>query len=162
MRLIALIFIVGWFSSCSLKDKEPLADVSRMPDIDMLLMDSITHLRTAEIPKNKPVIFLFFRPDCPHCQQETKMFIENIASLKDVRIILLTTSAFDKAKFFYEGFNISKYPNMTVAQDFNKIFLKAFRPKGVPYTVIYDKDKSLVKIFHGEIAISSVINAIKI
>lgn len=160
MKKIVFMLIVTCLFSCRSRDKMSVSEISTLPSFDMLLMDSTTKVNANQIPTGKPIVILFFRPDCPHCQEETRTFIQNKEALKNVQIYLLTGSPFEKVKGFYQSFRLDQYPNITVANEYDHSFSKVFKPKVVPYTAVYDKNKSLKKVFHGEVAISTILEAI--
>src|SRR5215472_3033792 len=135
MKQSAILLVLCFLAGCQ-TIQTPDARLSTLPPFGMLLMDSTTLLKEEQIPLGKPIVLLFFRPDCPHCQKETQEFIDHRASLQNVRIYLLATAPFPEIKAFYNHFQLANYANFTVGKDFNHSFYKAFSPKAVPFLAI--------------------------
>jgi thiol-disulfide isomerase/thioredoxin len=154
--IICLIFSLACHSFTS-KEKT----LATLPPFEMLLMDSNTVLKAQEIPMGKPILLLFFRPDCPHCQRETRLLLDHMDSLKNVRIYFLATAPFKDIRDFYFSYHLDKQKNLTVGRDQEHSFYQAFRPASVPYTAIYDANKKLVKIFNEEAGIENILKAIR-
>jgi thiol-disulfide isomerase/thioredoxin len=162
MKPMFLLAFICCLFSCNLKwGKTNTAGISTLPSFDMLLMDRSTIVHSKEIPSGKPIIVIYFRPDCPHCNEETKLFINNIQSFKDVRFYYLTSASFEDIKGFYEHYNLNQYQNITIGKDYEHSFFEAFNPHSVPYMAINDGKKNLVKVYHGEVGINSLIAAVR-
>ena len=149
MKQSAIIFSFFLLAACQIKQR-PEALLSTLPSFGMLLMDSTTLLKEEEIPMGKPIVLLYFRPDCPHCQKETQAFIDHSESLKHVQVYLLTNAPFEDIRTFYNHFQLANYKNFTVGKDYNHSFYNAFKPKVVPFLAVYDRNKKLVKIYGEE------------
>jgi len=162
MKRLFIFALISCLCSCGLKrDKANLSGISTLPSFDMLLMDRSTIIHSKEIPEGKPIVVIYFRPDCPHCNAETKTFLDNIQSLKDVRLYYLTSASFEDIKGFYDHYNLELYQNIVIGKDYEHSFFEAFNPHSVPYMAIYDGKKNLVKVYHGEVGINSLISAVR-
>ena len=133
-----------------------------LPSFNMLLVDSLTVLKAQEIPTGEPIVLLFFRPDCPHCRQETQDLVDHIDSFKNVRFYLLALEPMKEIKEFYLDFHLADYKNITVGKDSEHSFLRVFRPGTVPYMAIYDGHKQLVKIYNGGAGVDRILKAIHV
>jgi len=151
---VALACLVACYSPQS-KEKA----ISKLPSFKMLLIDSITTLKAEEIPTGKPIVLLFFRPDCPHCWEETQDILDHIDSFRNVRFYMLAIESLHKIREFCLSFNLDKYENFTIGKDQEYTFLRAFRPSSVPYMAVYDGNKKLVKIYNGGTAIDHIFKA---
>src|ERR1700753_607283 len=131
--------------------------VESLPSFDMLLLDSVTHIQAKEIPSDKPLMLIYFRPNCPHCQAETKKIVNNIEAFKDVRIYFLAGTSIEDIRQYVQKYNLYLYSNILVCKDFNHSFAKAFKVRSIPCLAIYNDKKNLVKIYKGEAPLSSLI-----
>jgi thioredoxin-related protein len=137
-----------------------ISEISNLPSFKLLLMDSLTILPTDKIQNGKPILILYFRPDCPHCQAETKSFVENIETIKKFQIYFVTNASFQETKGYQQQYQLAKYPNIIVGKDYERSFFRAFKPSSIPYLVIYDGQKRLVKVYYGEISINTIANSV--
>jgi len=135
-------------------------NVEKLPALTMLLTDSATVVNTNNISDGEPTILMYFSPDCEHCHATTQEIIKKIDSLKNVHIYLLTPMPFSELRGFYQLYHLDKYKNITVGNDYQFTFYRAFKPVTVPYIVIYDKNKNLLKIYNKNIKVSTIIKTV--
>lgn len=122
-----------------------------MPEFRLLMNDSVTYLNTASIPTGKPVVLLYFSPNCPYCRAEINGILKNIESLKDIRFYFFATWPVKEIKAFSTYYHLDKYPNIEIGQDCKGFFLNHFKVTRVPYTAIFKKDKRLNEVFMGKV-----------
>lgn len=135
--------------------KQPSVKTGRegqyMPAFDVLLMDSTTKFNTKNIPLGQPTVFFIFSPNCPFCRAQTTEIIEESKSLSKIQFYLLSNFPFPTLKKYYEEYQLKKYPNIIVAQDFDFFFTYYLHADVVPYFAIYGKDKLLKQALKGKI-----------
>lgn len=122
-----------------------------IPSFKLLLSDSVSYFDTKEITAGKPTVFFYFSPYCPYCKAQMEEITKRIEILKDIQFCIFTAGSFMDMKRFYSHFQLNKYPNILAGIDQNYFFGNYFKPKGVPYIVIYGKDKILREAFIGNI-----------
>lgn len=147
-----LFLLVGWtlFTAFSAPAVEKTGMEGRLlPSFNLLLIDSTTHLNTADIPSGRPFIVVGFAPDCTHCQAETQDIVKHIQQFKDTRIYFVTPYPFYQMREFYQYFKLSKYPNVIMGRDTSNFFFPYFKTRITPYTVIFDAKKRLKKVMPG-------------
>jgi thioredoxin-related protein len=160
-KSILLVCIFALFS-CHIKDyRRYLSAISTLPSFDMLLTDSVSLLHSQDIPKGKSIMMIYFGPDCSHCQLETRNLISNIEKLKDYRIFFLTMATVGDAKSYAHNFHLDRYPGIiTIGKDHKLTFARIFQPTSIPFVAIYNDQKELVKVYHGEVAVNSLLAAL--
>jgi thioredoxin-related protein len=127
-----------------------------MPSFDLLLMDSVTHLNTKNIPEGQPIVLLFISPSCPYCRSQTKEIISNIALFQNVRFYILSTYPFQSLKQYYQEFGLNKYRNITVGGNYDLYFVRAFKVDGIPYMAFYSRNKILKQVMIGKLDVGLV------
>lgn len=156
---LTILSILGiTLNSCN---HNPSPTISTLPPFHILLPDSSTILQAGELPKGTPLILIYFRPDCPHCNRETDTLMHHMGELNNVRIYFVTSASFQDIHQFSLGHGLLQYKNITIGQDMNHSFNIAFHPSSIPYIAIYDAQQKLVKVLHGEAELSSILNSIK-
>ena len=129
----------------------------RLPEFNLLLVDSLTKLSSADIPTGKPIIIMAFSPSCPHCQDETRDLLQYMNNFKNVHLYLLTPYPFRQMKAFYKKLGLEKYSNdITIGIDKGNSFLSHFDTRLVPYTAIYNPKKRLIETFPGKTDIKTI------
>jgi thiol-disulfide isomerase/thioredoxin len=137
----------------TVKDTLPYQKYPTLPAFNIMLTDSSTIVNTYNIPEGKPTLIMFFDPECKHCQAETKMLLNGMDSLKDIRFYMITSvHDFSKIRNFYNDYHLSDYKNIeVVGRDYEYFFITYYGIKFVPDMVLYDGHKNLVKFFEGHV-----------
>jgi hypothetical protein len=156
------ITLVFCFSCTGNRNANALSGINDLPSFNILLTDSTTVFSTNKIPFGKPTVFIFFEPDCLHCQHQTKILLKNIKSFENIQICMVTLSPFDQIREFCNVYRLNTYKNISVGKDYQYTFIKIFKPEVVPFIAIYDGNKKLVKIFKQPTEINNILEAVKI
>jgi len=151
MRICAVLLLVILFSCNERKPLQTGYEGKPLPSFDLLLNDSITHFNTSNVPAGRPVVLFYFSPACPYCRAEMADIIKGISSMKQIQFYVFTSWPFAAMKYFYQHYQLEKYPNIAVGVDYKLSFQKHFKAYGVPYTAIYDADRKLKHAYMGAI-----------
>jgi thioredoxin-related protein len=160
--LILLAFVLGRasFAQSDSAIVPPYKRFPSLPPIQILLSDSNTLYTKAEIPKNKPVLFIIFSPDCSHCQKETEGVLAHMDELKNVHIIMITYQPLQVMKEFIKTYRLSDYSNITVGRDLNYITMGFYNIRNIPAIAMYDKKGNLIDKREGEVPIDEIIEGL--
>lgn len=139
----------------------PFQKHTTLPAFELLMMDSATTFSTYNIPDGKPIVLMFFSPDCDHCQMMTSHMLEHMKELKKARIYMLTPLSLPLLKDFAEKYKLDKYKNITYGKDYKYFFPVYYQVDYVPFIAVYDKDKNLVTSFEGDAKIEELIEAVE-
>jgi hypothetical protein len=112
------------------------------------------------LDKHKPIVIMFFSPDCEHCQHEAQELVANKEVLKDVPILMLSIFNMQDIINFYDKYNLKEMPNVTVGQDYNFNLGVKFKMQTFPAMYVYNEDRKIVKAFVGNVSVSKILNAL--
>lgn len=130
---------------------------SRLPKFNLLLIDGVTVFNSDSIPIGRPFMLVYFNSECKSCQEETEDLLKNIKRLNIIDFYFLTNEPANKARTFSEYYSMANYPNIKIGTDYDTFFAKFYRPFSTPYSILYDKDRRLVKIFGNRMKAESLI-----
>ncbi len=122
------------------KDKDaPYFKNHSYPDIKLLLTDSTTIFTKNNLPKDKTVAFIFFSPDCEHCQHTAKELVTKMDSLQNIIMVWNGPSylPLTDTKAFYEKYELNKYPNIIMGKEMAYFMPIFYRIEITPYAAIY-------------------------
>lgn len=139
----------------------PFQRYPTLPPVQILLSDSSTLYTKAQIPADKPILFMIFSPDCSHCQDETADMVTHMDELKNVHILMITMQPLWMIKDFVEKYGLARYPNIVVGRDINYFTPGFFNIRSIPFMAIYNKKGKLVEGFGGTIPFSTVIEILE-
>jgi cytochrome oxidase Cu insertion factor (SCO1/SenC/PrrC family) len=160
--LAGLLILGAWAYSAGKPFRAEQSVMASMPPLSLLLPDSTTMIDTRFVAPGKPVVLVYFSPDCEHCHFQTQEIIDHIQRLKDVHLVMLTPMPLHDLKAFNDTFKLSKYKNITLTYDYGYNFYKYFKTESFPCVAVYNKDNQLVRLYRREIGIEELIKAISI
>ncbi|MDN5285646.1 MAG: hypothetical protein JWR38_1920 [Mucilaginibacter sp.] len=140
--LLCLLVAVG----CS--QAQTLGANTGIPPYHILTTDSV-YVTPANLKKNKPVMVIYFAPDCGHCQHLMHDLKPELKNLKDVQIVLITFVTQLKAiQVFQRDFDLAKYHNITIGTEgYTYLVQKYYQIKNTPYIAIYNRNGKLEKAY---------------
>lgn len=130
-----------------------------VPGLQLLLSDSTTKYTKADLPKKKPVLLVFFSPDCEHCQHEAEQMALHKEELKDIHIVMATTLPVYKMKAFAEQYGLNQMENVVVARDIYYLLPGFYQIRNLPYLALYDKKGKLIETFEGSVGMDKILSA---
>ncbi|MCS3801042.1 TlpA family protein disulfide reductase [Niastella sp. OAS944] len=152
MKSLIAVALIILIAGCYSRNPEKTGlEGKALPSYDFLSVDSVTHVNTGNTVEGKPIVLFFFGPSCPYSHAQMQEIIEDIDNLKNIQFYILTISPFNQMKQFYTHYQLNKYPNIVIGLDYKNSFDEYFAVPGVPYTVIYGKDKKMRGAFVGKI-----------
>jgi thioredoxin-related protein len=162
MKKILYIIFCSILVGCNVPwQQTPTKGYERLPNLNMLLLDSSTVLNTQRLPKDRPLIFLYFSPDCTDCQEQASELLGNMRQLKNVTIVYVSPMPLSEIRIFCYRFKLTDYSNILVANDYNYSFFSTYKIQAFPYIIIYNKEHELTKLFIGEVEFDKILNAVK-
>lgn len=124
--------------------------IDKIPAFHILTTDSV-YVTQANLKKNKPVMIIYFSPDCSHCQHMMYDLKPEMKKLAGVQVVMVTFSRdFDirGIREFYRDFDLKKYPNFTLGTEgYTMQVQRYYDVKTTPYIAVYDHNGKLVKAY---------------
>lgn len=141
---IAFFFLFGSMETFAQRNPVPQG----IPPFRILSIADSTYLTPANLKKNKPVVIIYFAPDCDHCLKFTKAILSKIKTFRDAQLIFITFAGYRNTKDFVKKFGLAKYPNITVGTEGYTYTVQRFYKVSItPFTAVYDKQQRLLKTF---------------
>lgn len=149
--------------------KAQKSDIQHIPPYRLLTKDS-TYITPANLKKNKPVMIVYFSPDCTHCQHFTLEMKEEfekekkskVHTLRNTQIVMATWTQLQEIQLFYKDYELAKYPNIVVGTEGTTYLIQRYyQVKTTPYIAIYSKSGLLVKAFEKMPTIADIVATLK-
>jgi len=143
-----LLFFFSLIVAAGCSNAQTYTPPPTIPPYHILNTDSV-YVTPANLKKNKPVMIIYFAPDCSHCQHMMYDMKPKMKEFKDVQIVMVTFVTQLKAiQVFYRDFDLKKFPNITVGTEgYTYVVQKYYQVRATPYIAIYDKKGKLVKAY---------------
>ena len=153
---ISIIFFLLFISLFTLKGAS-----QPVPPFEMLLSGN-TVFKAADLPKGKPLILIYFDPDCDHCQKLMSELFKKINDFKKTEMVLVTFKPIDEVAAFEKQYNTQKYSNMKVGTEGTSFYLRNyFKLMTMPFTALYDKGGNLNFSYRKETPVDDLISRLK-
>ena len=101
----------------------------------------------SSLNEKKPVLILYFSPDCGHCQLETENLLSKEDSLQNLQIVMVTSRPFEDMSHFAAHYKIYKFPNIKIGTDNAYHITRFYKIEFTPFSALYDKKGKLVKVY---------------
>ncbi len=159
LLFFGLIIIVGCSSA------QTYTPPSAIPPYRILTTDSV-YMTPANLKKHKPVMVIYFAPDCSHCRHLMAEMKPKMNEFRNIQVVMVTfvnpETQFRAIKDFYRDFQLKKYPNFTVGTEgYTYLVQQYYQVKTTPYIAIYDKNFKMTQGYDKPPKIEDLIAAVK-
>jgi thiol-disulfide isomerase/thioredoxin len=107
------------------------------------------------------LIIVFYSPDCTFCEHEGAELSRNSKDFIDSKILFVTIECTDSARAYSKRFGIDAIKNFYSLVDTSYQAFLSFGIKAIPTTLIYDRNRRLVKVFEGEVNAKKILKTIR-
>lgn len=119
--------------------------------------------RAQNLPPGKPIVMIYFSPDCEECQKLTKELIERIDEFWGVSIAMITYFPVEMVAQYVTKNNLGKYPNIYVGTEGSSLFVRNYYDITLfPFMTLYNKNGDLiVKYTSKQVSLNDLLIRIK-
>jgi hypothetical protein len=133
----------------------------KVPPFQMIQKDGKV-FKAQNLPFDKPIIIIYFSPDCEECQKLTSDMLKKMEDFKKASIAMVTYLPAETLHDFIARFSLDKYPNIYVGTEGSTFFLRGYyQIEGFPFIALYNKNGDLVKIYKKEHNINDLLKQLK-
>ena len=133
----------------------------RVPPFTILLTTG-ENFSYKELQKDKPVILIYFAPDCDHCRDFIKALTTGMKGFTKTQIVMVSYSPLAKLKQFTSDFNLSQFSNIKIGTEGNSFIVpNYFKIVTFPFTALFDKTGKLIARFPQPPSLEMLSDALK-
>jgi thioredoxin-related protein len=153
--VMSVIFSTGLLSSIS-------AQTQLMPSFTMKLTNGKI-FSSKELSPQKPVIIIYFAPDCDHCQVLMNALFKKINEFKRSEIVMVTFQPLNQLVDFEKTYQTAKYSNIKVGTEAPIFFFRTYyHLENTPFTVLFDKHGKQIISYKKETPVDDLIKHLKL
>jgi thioredoxin-related protein len=98
-----------------------------------------------DVPKTKPLLIIYFAPDCGHCQALIREIIKKVNDFKKVEILLVSFEPLNMVTKFQKDYHLLQYSNIKCGTEAPTFYFKnLFNLDKTPFTALYNKKGKLI------------------
>ena len=116
---------------------------------------------TRENLPDKPVIFVYFNSDCDYCKSEATKIQEHLTDFKNTLLVFISFEGVKDITQFAKDYKLYKIENVLFLEDREAKFSQIFDVNSIPYIVVYDKNKKLLRKFKGATKIDDILKVLE-
>ena len=134
-----IILLAGLMISISVS-----AQSGKVPPFQMMQPNGRI-FRAQNLPIGKPIVLIYFSPDCEECQKLTKELLERINDFKNVSIAMITYQPVEMVTPYVQKNRLDTYPNIYVGTEGSSLFVRNYyNILKFPFMTLYNKNGDLI------------------
>lgn len=149
--LFTLLFVAIAATAIAQTDTFPYKRFPTLPPLQLLSLDSISTITKDNLEKNKPVLIMFFSPDCDHCQHQMKDMLKDMSLFENIQIVMASFQPLEQMRTFNQQYGLSQFGNIYIGRDTKYVLPPFYRIYNLPYFALYDKKGNLITTFEGNV-----------
>jgi thiol-disulfide isomerase/thioredoxin len=116
----------------------------KVPSFRMMMANNKI-FKAEDFPIGKPMLIVYFSPECEDCHVFIEGMLDRIPDFKNVSIAMVTYMTGDIVSKYVVKNSLNMYTNIYVGTEGNTLFLKNyFNIVYFPYVVLYNKEGDLI------------------
>jgi cytochrome oxidase Cu insertion factor (SCO1/SenC/PrrC family) len=137
------------------------AQMAKMPSFSIVEPNGET-FQSESLAKDKPILILYFSPECDDCLAFMHLFFNHITDFNDVSIVMITYLPINEAAGFIQKYHIDNYKNLVIGTEEHSLsVMKYYRIEHIPFAALYDKNGNLISLYQKEIPIKELISKLR-
>ncbi|MBB3187617.1 TlpA family protein disulfide reductase [Microbacter margulisiae] len=110
-----------------------------------------------DLPAGKPLIIIYFSPDCADCLDFMHSFFPKIHHFDNANIAMISYLPLQEVQRFAKRFNVKQYSNVVIGTEAPALFIRDyFHIVEIPFLALYDKEGNKICTYQGSIPLHTV------
>lgn len=148
MKSKLIFYILIWL--VILTSSKTNAQSGKVPPFRMIQSNGEIFMAES-LPFGKPILIIYFSPECDDCQQLTNELLSRIKDFKVVSIAMITYMSVASVTQFVSRNKLDMYSNIYVGTEGSSLFVKNYyNIEQFPFMVLYNKNGDLIKKYNSK------------
>lgn len=130
--------------------------IQNVPDFSFETLDKQLFTKN-NLAKDKATVFIYFNSHCDYCQHEATTIQEHIKEITNTQLIFVSDEDPSEIREFAKKHKLNTYDHINFLSDPRGSFTTLFDAQSVPYLLIYNKEKQLLKQHKGQIKVEKLL-----
>lgn len=133
----------------------------KLPPFGMTLSNG-HFFKAADISRGRPILLIYFAPDCDHCHTLMNAFFKQATDFKAVEVVMVTFKPASELVAFEQAYQTSLYPNITVGTEGTTNYLRLFyKLQATPFAAFYNKEGKLISSYRKNPSLEDLLKGLK-
>jgi thiol-disulfide isomerase/thioredoxin len=137
------------------------AQANKLPPFRMVQSNGKI-FKAEDLPMGKPIILIYFSPDCDHCEKMLKEFFGKAKQFSRSSVAMITYLTQDRVAKFEKDYPVKKHANIYAGTEGTTFFVRNyFKITDMPFAALYTKEGNFVKSYSQEIPLNDLATRLK-
>lgn len=152
------LYILIPLSSLFLPNVEIKAQSGKLPPFSILQPNG-KNFRAHNLPFEKPIIIIYFSPDCDDCLVFMDKFFKSPNDFSKASIVMITYLPIKDVAKFAVKYKIANFKNITIGTEGSSFFVKDYYEiTELPFLALYDKNGNIQISYQRNISLFEIKN----
>jgi cytochrome oxidase Cu insertion factor (SCO1/SenC/PrrC family) len=160
-RRIALLILLVWSFLALTAQRAAAQAETGLPPFSMTLANG-TYFHASQLPKGKPVLLIYFDPECDHCHTLMNAFFKRAADFKSAEVLMITYKPLNDVQRFVQAYQVHKYTNIKAGTEGTTYFLRNhYRMQNTPFVALYNKEGKMTAGYQKDVPLEALHRQLK-
>ncbi|MCY7422761.1 MAG: thioredoxin family protein [Chitinophagaceae bacterium] len=161
MKNTGFILMLLLIAVCGNSQNAAKKSISEIPAFKIMQTNG-AYLQNKDLPRNKPVVIIYFSPNCDHCILLMDQLFPRLNEFKKASVLFVTFVDPRELIPFEKKYNTLAQPNIFVGSEGLAYTVKNFyRLEKTPFTAVYNKQGKLLASYKKDTPVNDVIDILK-
>lgn len=115
-----------------------------------------------DLPAKKPVVLIYFAPDCHHCTDLLNGVFKEMNTFKKATLLLATFKPASELRVFEQNYKTASFPNIITGTEGNTFKLRYhFNMQNTPFVALFNAQGKLVKTYGNQPKVQDILPGVK-
>lgn len=137
------------------------AQANKLPPFRMVQSNGKI-FKAEDLPMGKPIIIIYFSPDCDHCEKMLKEFFGKARLFSTSSVAMITYLAQDRVVKFEKDYPVKNHANIYAGTEGTTFFVRNYyKITDMPFAALYTKEGNFVQSYSQEIPLNDLATRLK-
>jgi len=110
------------------------------------------------LPYEKPIVIIYFSPDCEDCLSFMDKFFDKVVNFKKVSVVMISYLPIEEVTKFAVKYKTANYKNIIVGTEGSSFLVKDYyKITEIPFLALYDKNGNIQCSYQKNIPLNDII-----
>jgi thiol-disulfide isomerase/thioredoxin len=134
---------------------------TQLPPFRMALASG-GYFTSESLKKDRPVLLIYFAPDCDHCKLLMDDFFKRPEAFQTAEVVMVTYAPLSEVVSFIGRYNVNKYPFITVGSEIPQYYFRFhYKLLNTPFTALFNSKRQMVVSYRKDTPVADLIAKLK-
>lgn len=137
------------------------AQTGKLPPFSIMQTNGKVY-RAQNLPFEKPIIIIYFSPDCEDCLAFMDKFFIRVTDFNKASVVMITYFPIEEVVKFVRRYKMGNYKNIIVGTEGSSFFVKDYyKIMDLPFVALYDKNGNIQASYQKDIPLKVIIEKLQ-